>query len=291
MFIWSDCIPCTLRMSMETARLIMKNEEQVRSFMKDILLLKPLRGENWQIISPEVVKEVLLKLQAITGETDPFKSIKIEQNMAALRMFSSVKEVVLKSRDPFLDALKFAVAGNALDAMIGAKEDPEKNIVNKLDSFIIDLENVHELKKRLSKTKKLIYVSDNCGEIVFDKLFLETIHGLYDFDVTFITRTVPVLNDAVLGDAQAVGMGDVAHLIENGIFEPFPGTLLRKVAPEVRKLIEGSDFIISKGVGNYDSLTEEESLKGKISFLFHAKCHPCCKTHKVPLGALIVYNT
>ncbi len=79
--------------------------------------------------------------------------------------------------------------------------------------------------------------------------------------------------------------------MENGIAEPCPCTILEKVSPEVREEIGESDLLISKGVGNHDILTEEESLRGKISFLLHGKCHPCCSFHEVPLGTPIVYNS
>lgn len=200
------------------------------------------------------------------------------------------KDLVFESRDPFLAALKFTIAENALDSMMGIKDDDTHRITEKLDKFIINLNNVDGLKERLNKTQKLIYLSDNCGEIVFDKLFLEVIREIYHLDVTLVTRTLPVLNDATLQDAYLVGLDKVAHLMENGIPEPFPGTIIEKVSVELRALVEESDLLISKGGGNHDSLTEEERLKGKISFLLHAKCYPDCMVHKVPLDSLIVYN-
>jgi uncharacterized protein with ATP-grasp and redox domains len=87
-----------------------------------------------------------------------------------------------------------------------------------------------------------------------------------------------------------VGIGKVAQIMENGLPEPLPGTFLKKINRELKEQIEASDLIISKGGGNYDSLTEEEGLKGKVSFLFLAKCHPYCSIHNVSLGAPIVYN-
>jgi uncharacterized protein with ATP-grasp and redox domains len=69
------------------------------------------------------------------------------------------------------------------------------------------------------------------------------------------------------------------------------GTILAKTSTKVRELVEEADLVISKGVGNYDSLTEEKGLKGKISYLFHAKCHPCCASQNMKLGDLIVFNS
>jgi hypothetical protein len=137
----------------------------------------------------------------------------------------------------------------------------------------------------------VVWLSDNCGEIVFDRLLLETMRRFYKLDIVYITRTTPILNDATLTDASLVGLGEVATLMENGIEEPLAGTILAKTSPKVRRLVEEADLVISKGVGNYDSLTEEKGLNGKISYLFHAKCQPCCRSQKANLGDLIIFNS
>lgn len=290
MLIWPDCIPCILKMSLGVVRLVMEDEVQVRRCMEEILTLNALRGQEWQVIPPRVVRDVWLKISEISGQTDPLKGIKAEQNRRALQIYPLAKELIFKSHDPFLVALKFAIAGNAWDAMVNMKEERMDGVIQGLDRFHINFDNVYNLKERLKNTRTLIYLSDNCGEIVFDKLFLEVLRQKYDLEVTVVTRTLPVLNDATFQDACSVGLDGVAHLMENGVPEPIPSTLLEKVSPEVKALIQKSDLLISKGVGNHDSLTEEKGLKGKISFLFHGKCHPCCSLYKVPLDALIVYN-
>jgi len=290
MFIWPDCIPCILKMSLEIARLVMKEEDQVLRFVNEILAWRSLRGEEWHVRSPEIIRDVWIKLQEFSREQDPLKGLKEEQNRKALKIFPLAKEIILKSHDPFLDALKFAIAGNALDSMIGVTGDLAQETIEELDKFVISLESTNILRERLEKSHRLVYLSDNCGEIVFDRLLIEVVKEIYEIKVILVTRTIPVLNDATLQDAYSVGLGEVVRLMENGIPEPFPSTTLEKVSHEVRKVIEKSDLLISKGVGNHDTLTEEESLRGKISFLLHGKCHPCCSFHKVPLGTLIVYN-
>jgi uncharacterized protein with ATP-grasp and redox domains len=98
------------------------------------------------------------------------------------------------------------------------------------------------------------------------------------------------MNDATLQDALSVDIGQVAQIMENGIHEPWPGTILKKISRELKSKIKASDLMISKGGGNYDSLTEEEGLKEKVSFLLLAKCHPYCSIHQVSLNAPILYN-
>lgn len=290
MLIWPDCIHCILRMSLNTSRIIMKNKDQVRQFIEQILKLKALKGEDWNVTSPEIIRDVWRIINRLSGLDDPLKKIKKEQNDAAIKIYSFAKRFISESYDPFLEALKFSIAGNSIDLMTGETKKPKKEIIKGLQEFVIKKGNIKGLKERLNKTRRLVYLGDNCGEIVFDRLFIETILDNYDIEITFVTRRFPVLNDATLSDALYVGMDKVVRVIDNGIREPLPGTLLKKISPELKRLIDESNLVISKGGGNYDLLTEENRLKGKISFLLQAKCEPYTTIHRVPLGSLVVKN-
>jgi uncharacterized protein with ATP-grasp and redox domains len=290
MHIWPDCVPCITKMALELARLAFKDEQRVHRFMEEVLKFPSLRGENWNVISPRVVREIWKKVTEESGNTDPMRQIKAEQNQKALEMYPVAKELVVKSTDPFLTALKLAIVGNSLDAMVSVKDDTAQGLVQGLDSLSINVEHVKTFRERLSKARTILYFTDNCGEIIFDKLFLETLHTVYDIKVTAVTRTVPILNDALLKDAEQVSLSSVATLMENGIQDAIAGTIVAEVSPKVRSLIDESDLLIAKGVGNYDAFTEETWLKGKLTMLFHGKCHPCCDPQGAPLGGLVVYN-
>lgn len=290
MQIWPDCIPCILKMSLGIGRVAIKDEDGVKRFMKEVLRLKYFNNENWEVTSPEVIKEIWLKVIEFTGKTDPMREIKDEQNKKALAIYSRAKELVFKSKDPLLGAIKLAIAGNSIDAMTNVKGEAPERIVESWHRLEIDDKSLEFLKERLEKTSRLTYLGDNCGEIVFDRLFMEVLLERYHLEITFVTRTLPVMNDATLQDACSVGIGKVTKILENGVQEPIPGTYLKKISSETKTLIESSDLVISKGGGNYDCLTEEEGLKGKISFLFVAKCHPYCSIHQVSLNAPVIYN-
>ena len=290
MQIWPDCIPCILKMSLGVARVAMKDEDQARRLMEEILRLKYFNGENWRVTSTEVIRDIWRKVMEISGEIDLLKEIKNEQNSRALAIYPVAKELVLRSKDPFLGAIKLAIAGNSIDAMTDVKGEAPEEIIEKWYKLEIQSENLNGLKERLRKTRRLVYLGDNCGEIVFDRLLIEVLLDMYKLEIIFITRTLPILNDATLQDALSIGIGEVAQVMENGLLEPIPGTFLKRINPELKTLIERSDLVISKGGGNHDSLTEEESLKGKVTFLFLAKCHPYCSIHHVSLGAPVIYN-
>lgn len=290
MKIWPDCLPCILKMALGTARAVIKDEENIKRFVKEILNLKHLNCRWWDVTSPEIIKEVWYKLIEFVGRPDPMREIKDKQNKRALAIYPKVRDSIFKRRDPFLMALQLAIKGNSIDAMTNVEgEDPEE-ILKNFSPLEFHFEGVDVLKRRLERTYRLIYLGDNCGEIIFDRLLMEVLLERYPLKITFMTRTTPIMNDATFQDACSVGIGQVAQIIENGIQEPIPGTYLNKVNKETKRLIESADLILSKGGGNYDSLTEEEGLKGKVSFLFVAKCYPYCSLHQVSLMAPVIHN-
>ncbi len=290
MQIWPDCIPCILKMSLGIARVAMKDEDRVGRFMEEVLRLKYFNGKVRKVTSPDVIRDVWLKVIEVTGEADPLKEVKEEQNRKALAAYPMAKELVLKSRDPFLGAVKLAIAANSIDAMTDVKGEAPEEIIGKWHRLEIDKANLNALKERLRKARRLVYLGDNCGEIVFDRLLIEILLEKHDLEITYVTRTLPIMNDATLREGRSVGMEKVVQIMENGITEHLPGTFLKRTHPELKTVIERSDLVISKGGGNYDSLTEEETLRGKVSFLFLAKCYPYCHLHHVSLNAPVIYN-
>lgn len=146
------------------------------------------------------------------------------------------------------------------------------------------------LEERVRHAARVVYFTDNCGEIVFDRLLLETITRISKLEVTAVTRSLPVLNDATVEDAKVVGLYGVVPVIENGISVPLPATMLAWTSPEVRGLVEKADLVIAKGGANYECLSEDESLAGRVTFLFQGKCLPLCRAAEVGLGSLVVLN-
>jgi uncharacterized protein with ATP-grasp and redox domains len=268
----------------------MKDEDQVQRFMEGVLSLRYFNGKNQKVTTPDVIRDVWSKVIEVTGEADPLRKVKEGQNRKALATYPKAKALVSKSRDPFLGALKLAIAANSIDAMTDVKGEAPEEIIKKWNRLEIDGKQVSGFKERVKKARKVVYLGDNCGEIVFDKLFIEVLLAMHIMDITYVTRALPIMNDATLKDALSMGMGKVAHIMENGVPEHFPGTFLKRIDSELKKRIEESDLVISKGGGNYDSLTEEEKLRGKTSFLFLAKCFPYCQLHRVSLNAPIIYN-
>jgi uncharacterized protein with ATP-grasp and redox domains len=277
-------------MSLEVVRTLTNDERQVKRFLTEVMELRPLRGEDYSITSPEMTRNVWLKIKEFSGLEDPLKTKKEEQNRKALDLYPAAKEIIKKSNDPLVEALKLAILGNSIDSMGDIKGFSIEGMVKLLHESWIDGRAIEELQIKISKVRKIVYLGDNCGEIVFDKLLIETLQQLYHVEIIFITRTLPILNDALLKDAHSIGMNEVATVMENGILEPLPGTFLDRASKEVRDLFDDSNLILSKGLGNFDTLSEDRTLQGKVSFLLRGKCYPSCAAHHVPFGSLIIHH-
>lgn len=286
---WSDCAPCIDQMILGVARIALEDHAVVE-FMEEVRRLPALLAPSPAFRSPEVVRDAWALLVARTGEIDPLAAVKRRHNESALGLYETARIRIFEHLDPFSLAAKFAAAGNALDAMVDVTRGPRADLLDRVATMPVHLEHVEVFRRRVAEAGKIVYFGDNCGEIVFDRLFLEVIEAAAAVRVTFIVREGPVVNDATMADALVVGLDAVADLVGNGISEPLPGTDLSKVSPKVRMLVEEADVIISKGGGNYEMLDQEPVLAGKTTFILFGKCVPLCGAHGVARDDLIVCN-
>lgn len=278
-------------MSLKVARSLSVDEKTMEYFMGKLTEYLALSVKNhYNMTSPELIRDIWLTLLEVFNVTDPLKDLKKRQNELALQIYPFAQAKVLQDLDPFMSALRFSISGNALDIMTGPIKKSQEKILAHLERIPVKSDHANELKKRIQGAKNILYIGDNCGEIVFDKLFIETIKEHYNPRITFMTRTLPVLNDATLHDALSIGMDNITTVIENGINEPLPGTILKNLSPNAYRLFVTSDLIIAKGGGNYDTLESEGLAKGKTTFLLQAKCRPYRIIHETPLKHLIVFN-
>jgi uncharacterized protein with ATP-grasp and redox domains len=237
-------------------------------------------GEN--IATAEIQRELQHKLRELNGVIDPYYKEKQSSNRIALKLYNEWKPKVLVSCDPFNLALRLAIAGNIMDYGANQVFDVHKTIKKVLNSdFAIDHSIM--LKQRIKEAKRILYLGDNAGEIVFDKLFIETIMHP---DLVFAVKDAPVLNDVTIQDAKEVGMYEVADVISNGY--DASSTLLEKCSKEFLDVYRSADVIISKGQGNLEGLIDEKD--PRIFFLFMVKCDVIAERVGVEKGSFVVYN-
>jgi uncharacterized protein with ATP-grasp and redox domains len=291
---WPDCAPCILRMNLETIRSIVDDDDRAVELMDAVVRVF---GESWAdegaYKPPEIVAFIWRELVRITGDADPMRAVKDQQNSLALSLLPAARELVAAAPDPFLAAVKLAAAGNVLDVMVSLDETPGPALLERLADRWVDESQVDVFRERLAQAHSVLYFLDNCGEIVFDRLLLEVVRGILPGggpQITVVARQLPALNDATVADALAVGLGEVASVVGNGIPESLPGTDLGMLSEEVRALLDDADLVVSKGGANFEMLEGEAELHGRVTFLLLGKCIPLCSTLAVPRNGLAVHN-
>jgi uncharacterized protein with ATP-grasp and redox domains len=214
--------------------------------------------------SPEITSNILNLLKKSSEVKDPYLPEKTNGNREMQARYAEFKKIVRESANPFDTALRLSVAGNIIDFGPTDVFDVEGTIEKVLKSdFAID--HSQQLMNEIQKAKTILYLGDNAGEIVMDKLFLETLNHP---NVWFAVREQPVLNDVTRREAEEVGIGNLARIISNG--DDAPSTLLHRVSDEFREIYRDADLIISKGMGNYEGLMFEND--PRLFFLLMVKC-------------------
>ena len=267
-----DCIPCFYRQALDAARIAGADEikqKQIVDKISQLILDFPLEASP-----PEMGRAIYSLVGKISGVKDPFKEIKENSNKFALKLYPKLKQEINNSEDRLLTAVKLSIIGNIID--YGAKNS--LNVAEEIDylfqgNFIINNENnsttfkYNQFKETLNKVDTIIYLADNAGEVVFDRLLIEELVEELGKQVIYVVRGKPIINDALIEDAIFCGINKVAKITSSG--SDAPGTILKYCSPEFMELYQEAELIISKGQGNYESLSEEDK---SIFFLFKAKC-------------------
>jgi damage-control phosphatase, subfamily I len=232
--------------------------------------------------NPQYQRELQRKLRDLNGNNDPYREEKVLSNQVALELYKEWKPKVISSDDPFQLALRLALAGNVMDYGPGHHFDINDTIANViLANFSID--HSSSLRQRIRNAKRILYLGDNAGEIVFDKMLIETI--MHPF-VTYVVRGGPAINDVTLEDSVSTGMDLVADVISSGY--DAPSTILGKSSEEFQMHYNSADLIISKGQGNFEGLMNERD--PRLFFLLMVKCDLIAEKIGVPKGSFVVLN-
>ncbi len=283
MKITPDCIVCNLNTGLMAIREVTTDEGLMRELTVEIMKLPAMRGLDWSITGSQLVEQIFKTITTASGNPDPFRGWKDQHNEKCLTLYPLLRNIVTESEDPLFTAVNLAIMGNSIDPM--GRENPhdiEQAIRDSLTKTV-PRSSFTDLKEKLRHGGLVLYLGDNCGEIVYDKLLIETIKSHYDTEVVFVVRSVPTLNDATLKEAMFVGMHEAADLVENGIDGPLPGTILSRCSEELQNLWASADLVMSKGGGNFDSLDEEQNLTAPLYYMLMSKCIPYRDYFNIPL--------
>lgn len=278
-----DCIPCFMRQALHSARLITDDptvHEQVMRKTLELAATMDLRQ-----CPPAMAQKIHRFIREITGQPDPYRDLKQYHNQFGLALYHKWKPAVLESNDPVESAIKLAIAGNIIDLGVKsqiADAEIEATIENAYSSPL-DKHILEQFKKQVNQAQKILYLPDNAGEIAFDRLLIEM---LPTEKITLAIKGSPAINDATKDDAQSVGLTRIVNVIDNG--SDGPGTLLHDCSATFLEHFNTADLVISKGQGNYESLSDVDK---NIFFILKAKCSVIADHLNCQIGEIIFKNS
>ncbi len=249
-----------MNQALRAGRIATNDEHKIKKLLDEVgKLIQEIPMEN---TPPETGALIYKKVSEITGNDDPYKEIKEKNIEHALHLYPNLTQKVRESEDSLLTAIRLAVAGNVIDLGV----DKEFNIVEDIEIILHQEFAVFDyelFKQELNKANEILYIGDNSGEAVFDKILIEELGK----PVTFVVREIPVINDITFKEAKQIGIDKIAKVISSGTTAP--GTILKSCNKEFLEKFKNADMIISKGQGNYEGLS---GIDRSIFFLLKAKC-------------------
>jgi uncharacterized protein with ATP-grasp and redox domains len=273
--IYLDCIPCFLRQALDAARNISDDPRLHEQIVREVLRL----AANLDLDRPPpwVARHIHRRLRELSGVDDPYRAAKDHFNRLALALLPELRERVRRDPHPLLAAARAAIAANVID--LGVKSDlPVEHTRDALlEACATDIHgDLAGFEGRVEKARHILYLADNAGEIVIDRLLIEE---LGPDRVTLGVRGGPVINDATREDARAAGLHELVEVIDNG--SDAPGTILDDCSAEFQKRFRTADLILAKGQGNFETLS---GVAANLLFLFKVKCPVIARHTGLPLG-------
>jgi len=285
-----DCIPCFFKQALEAARLAGADEITQKKILDEVSKLIPAFALSSS--PPKIGRGIYQIVRNISGADDPFKAVKQHSNRLALKLLPKLRQKLEVSEDKLVTAVELAIAGNIIDYGVKNSLKIEQEAENFLNGdFDIHLEYdkpifaYREFRQALDEAETIIYLADNAGETVFDRILIEQIKRLpKKSEIIYVVKDKPIINDALKEDAVICGIDKLVRVISSGCAAP--GTILKFCSQEFLRLYKNTDLIISKGQGNFEALSGEDR---PIYFLFKAKCSVAARDVGCQIGDAILW--
>ena len=269
---FNECYPCLLRQVIGTAKLLDLNDRQTKVVLHKAM--EYLLEDRQNIMPLHIVEWVntFIRTTFYDGSDtfDPYKELKHHSNLLALHNSMKLEDMVTHSSSPLETAIAIAAVGNIID--FGAKEHGSIDInheIENMHNLSFSIYHYNELYEKLTVARNLLYIGDNAGEIVFDKVLIREMKRAFPgLNIIFTVRDRPIINDATIDDARIVGMDKEVTVISSGSI--YPGTILEETSKEFRDIFESADGIIAKGQGNLESLCDISN--ENLFFILRIKC-------------------
>lgn len=280
-----ECLHCALNQVIHTTEVAGTPEPLRRELMQRALKLLAEGDVNRNNCIQ--IEQVYRMVAEGLGDADPYRETRLFFDREMLRLLPQLRKHIAQSEDPLRAAVRAAIAGNLIDlAALGGEVTLERAMqkVEDVEREGLYFDDCDGLDAALKNARTLLVLGDNCGEIAMDRLLIETIRRLYpQIEVEYSVRGSAVVNDVTYEDAAAVGMDEVAEVIDNG--DCLLTTMLCRASEAFKREFYAADVIIAKGMGNYEGLHKCD--RGNIWFLMIAKCSVIARMSGAPKGSIL----
>jgi uncharacterized protein with ATP-grasp and redox domains len=280
MQIYLDCIPCFVRQALDSVRLATDDEKIQEKVVREVLRLA---SELDMRQSPPIIGQQIHRLiRELVGKDDPYRKIKRRFNNLALKLYPELRKQIVSSNNWLETAIRLSIAGNIID--FGVNGSVNESDLNRAisESLTADFDSMQlqSFQDAIEQAEEILYLADNAGEIVFDRLLIEQLP--YE-KVTVVVKGKPVINDAMRKDAMAAGLPRIVEVIDNG--SDGPGTILESCSQSFKDRFDKADLVIAKGQGNYENLSDIDK---NIFFILKAKCPVIARDLSCEVGQMIL---
>jgi uncharacterized protein with ATP-grasp and redox domains len=281
MKLYNECFPCIARGALDTACLATADKNMQRKIVQAVL------GELSQVDPgtppPLMARFIQEQVLAVTVVEDPYAALKAQYNAMALDLYPELNARKEHASDRFDVAVRLAIAGNIIDFGVAATVGKQKvltTISHALETRVTG--DISALKQAVDRAETILWLADNAGEIVFDKLLIAEMPRER---ITYVVRGGFAQNDATLVDAEKTGLTGMVRVMDSGA--AIPGTIVSLCSPAFQQLYHRADLIIAKGQGNFETLDPGDK---RIFFLFKAKCPVVARHGNCCTGDVVVLS-
>lgn len=263
-----ECINCVLEKNLNLCPEDMDGKTRIEYMQR---LMKILADASLDVCVPALNPSIYqLKREMLGIEPEDYTETKRYFNALMMEKVEGIQKKIKEAEDPFRLALQYAMTGNYIDfgAVDHVNVEDLEALLEKASQIPLKEQELKQLQKEIEEAENIVYLTDNCGEVVMDKLFIEEIKKKNpEAALTVLVRGEEILNDATLVDAKQIGLTEVAPVMGNG--SGIAGTSLKDISSEARELLEKADVILAKGQGNFETL---QMCGMNIYYLFLCKC-------------------
>ncbi len=279
-----ECVACIFSQALRVCQTLGIDKQTTKRVLDEVASMVP--GFSFSQTPPQVAADVYPRIADILGVDDIYRDYKAEAVRHAASIADTVEKRVFGARNRFHAALKASVAGNVIDLAATHSFSLEEEVARVFETpFAVD--DSEELYRALLDAKRLLFIGDNAGEHLFDRILLRIIAEEFpQIETGYAVRGRPIINDITLKEAKEAGIDKVARIIDSGV--DTPGFDLQRLSEEARKFYESADLVIAKGMGNYESMNDTSTKP--TFYLLKVKCSVVASSLNRNIGDIICYK-